>query len=90
MPGLVFALEWPEVRATLLDGQLRRTAWLRTAVARLGLADRVDVVEGRGGGSRRTSRSSVKRFPLVLARGFGPPTVDRGVRERLRASSAAA
>ena len=47
IPGLVLALEWPHVPGTLLDGQLRRAAWLRTAVTRLGLAGRLEVLEGR-------------------------------------------
>ena len=37
VPGLVLADAWPEIEATLLDGQTKRTAWLRTAVVRLGL-----------------------------------------------------
>ena len=72
MPGLVVALEWPDVRGALLDGQVRRTAWLRTAVARLGLADRIAVVEGRAEDLAHDPDLR-ERFPLVLARGFGPP-----------------
>ena len=72
VPGLVFAILWPEVRATLLDGQLKRTAWLRTAVARLGIADRVTVAEGRAEdlGHDPQLRESL---PLVLARAFAAP-----------------
>jgi 16S rRNA (guanine527-N7)-methyltransferase len=72
IPGLVFALDWPDVPGALLDGQVRRTGWLRTAVARLGLADRIQVVEGRAEdlGHEPSLRES---FPRVLARGFGPP-----------------
>lgn len=72
VPGLVLALEWPEVRGRLLDGQRRRADWLRAAIARLGLAERVDVVEGRAEelGHDPALRESV---PLVVARGFGPP-----------------
>jgi 16S rRNA (guanine527-N7)-methyltransferase len=72
VPGLVFAIEWPAVRATLLDGQLRRTAWLRGAVARLGLGDRVAVVEGRAEELAHDPELR-ERFPLVVARGFAPP-----------------
>ena len=74
VPGLVFASVWPDVRGALLDGQLRRTAWLRIAVARLGLTDRVEVVEGR---AEDLAHHSAYRemFPLVVARGFGPPSV---------------
>jgi 16S rRNA (guanine527-N7)-methyltransferase len=72
IPGLVFALEWPEVTGALLDGQVRRTGWLRAAVARLDLADRISVLEGRAEdlGHDPQLRES---FPLVLARGFAPP-----------------
>jgi 16S rRNA (guanine527-N7)-methyltransferase len=71
VPGLVFADAWPDVEVTLLDGQTRRTAWLRTAVARLGFETRVHVVEGRAEdlGHDRELR---ERFHLVVARGFGP------------------
>lgn len=71
VPGLVFAACWPEVDVALLDGQTRRTAWLRTAVVRLGLESRVRVLEGRAEdlGHDPDLRES---FPLVVARGFGP------------------
>jgi 16S rRNA (guanine527-N7)-methyltransferase len=72
IPGLVVALRWPMMQGALLDGQLRRTAWLRTAVARLGLVDRVEVVEGRAEDLGHEPELR-ERFPLVLARGFGPP-----------------
>jgi len=73
VPGLVMALEWPDVRAALLDGQVRRTAWLRAAVSRLELGRRVDVVEGR---AEDLSHDPAHRemYPLVVARGFGPPS----------------
>jgi 16S rRNA (guanine527-N7)-methyltransferase len=71
VPGLVFATAWPDVEVTLLDGQTRRTAWLRTAVARLGLEGRVCVVEGRAEDLGHVPELR-ERFPLVVARGFGP------------------
>jgi len=74
VPGLVVALAWPDVRGVLLDGQVRRTAWLRTAVARLGLADRIRVVEGRAEDLAHDPELR-EQFTLVLARGFGPPPV---------------
>jgi 16S rRNA (guanine527-N7)-methyltransferase len=72
IPGLVVALRWPAVHGLLLDGQLRRAAWLRTAIVRLGLSDRVEVIEGR---AEELAHAPALReqFPLVLARGFGPP-----------------
>ena len=73
IPGLVFALEWPTVPITLLDGQIRRTAWLRTAVSRLELSGRVAVLEGRAEdlGHHPELREG---SPLVVARSFGPPS----------------
>jgi 16S rRNA (guanine527-N7)-methyltransferase len=72
VPGLIFALVWPGVAAVLLDGQARRAGWLRTAVSRLGLSDRVTVVEGR---AEEVAHDPAlrERSPLVVARGFGPP-----------------
>ena len=72
VPGLVFAIVWPEARGALLDAQLRRTAWLRTAVARLGLVERVEVIEGRAEDLAHEAPQR-ERHPLVVARGFGPP-----------------
>jgi 16S rRNA (guanine527-N7)-methyltransferase len=74
IPGLVLAVEWPDVRAVLLDGQLRRTAWLRTAVSRLDLGRRVEVVEGRAEDLAHAPELR-ESSPLVVARGFGPPPV---------------
>ena len=72
VPGLVFAMLWPDMTAALLDGQIKRTAWLRTAVARLGVHDRVSVLEGRAEdlGHDPELRES---FPLVTARSFAGP-----------------
>lgn len=71
VPGLVFAVRWPGVEAALLDGQTRRTAWLRTATVRLGLEDRVQILEGRAEDLGHAPELR-ERFPLVVARGFGP------------------
>ena len=72
VPGLILATLWPDVPATLLDGQLRRAAWLQSAVARLDLHPRVTALAGRAEeiGHDRLHR---ERYPLVLARSFGPP-----------------
>lgn len=74
VPGLVMAVALPASRWLLLDGNQRRTAFLREAVLRLGLADRVVV---------RTERAEVAgREPtlrhhaaLVVARSFAAPPV---------------
>lgn len=71
VPGIVLATLWPDVSVALLDGQTRRTAWLRTAVARLGLDSRVQVLEGRAEDLGHDPNLR-ERYPLVVARGFGP------------------
>ena len=72
LPGLVLAHSWPGTFGTLLDSQLRRTAWLRTAIVRLNLTDRITVVEGRAEDLGHDPELR-ERFPLVVARAFGPP-----------------
>jgi 16S rRNA (guanine527-N7)-methyltransferase len=72
VPGLVFALLWPDVQATLLDGQLKRTAWLRTAAVRLGITERVTVLEGRAEDLAHDPTWR-EQFRLVTARSFAAP-----------------
>ncbi|MGZ4674922.1 MAG: RsmG family class I SAM-dependent methyltransferase [Acidimicrobiia bacterium] len=73
VPGLVFAAVWPDARGAVLDGQARRAAWLRTAVARLGWVDRVTVIEGRAEDVGHDPAHR-ERYGLAVARGFGPPS----------------
>ena len=74
IPGLILAELWSEHPVWLLDSQLRRTAWLRIAVVRLGMTDRVTVLEGRAEefGHQMEFR---EHFDLVTARSFGSPAV---------------
>ena len=73
IPGLIFAVLWPDVSATLLDGQVRRAAWLRSALARLDLSPRVTALAGR---AEELGHQSDHRegYELVVARAFGPPS----------------
>lgn len=48
LPGLPVALTRPDLRVTLVDSRLRRTAFLDEVVADLALTDRVEVVRARG------------------------------------------
>jgi len=73
LPGLVLAREWPHARAVLLDSMIRRTDFLRSAVERLSVADRVEIVCDR---AESAARSDLREaFDLVTARSFGPPAV---------------
>lgn len=69
VPGLVLALERPDLAWTFLDSMVRRTRFLERAVAALGLEVEV-----------RTARAEAVpdlrgRFGAVVARSFGPPPV---------------
>ena len=75
LPGLVLAaIAWPDARWTFLDAMAKRTAFLREAVDRLGLADRVEVLTER---AEVAGRDAEHRggYDLVVARSFGPPAV---------------
>ena len=67
LPGLVLAIARPDLRITLVEPLLRRTAFLEEAVAGLGLGDRVDVLRGRAEElhGRRT-------FDVVTSRAVAP------------------
>ncbi len=74
LPGLVVAGGWTEASVALLEANGRRAAFLRRAVDRLGLADRVRVLEGR---AEECGRQDGLRggFDGALARSFGRPAV---------------
>jgi 16S rRNA (guanine527-N7)-methyltransferase len=72
LPGLVLVAALPASRWLLVDAMAKRTAFLRTSVAVLGLLDRVEVITGRAEDVGRTHRGTAD---LVVARGFGPPAV---------------
>ena len=74
MPGLVLALRWASSAWTLVDAAERRCHFLGGAVAELGLAARVRVLQGRAEELGRDP-SLRGRFVLVTARSFGPPAV---------------
>lgn len=74
VPGLVLAAEWPTAEVVLLDGSSKRTAFLRRAVAALGLGGRATVLTARAEVAGRDGRWRA-RFDLVVARSFGAPAV---------------
>lgn len=74
LPGLVVAERWPDADVVLIEANGRRAAFLRSATDRLGLADRVTVVERR---AEACGRDPLMRsaFDGVVARSFGRPAV---------------
>jgi 16S rRNA (guanine527-N7)-methyltransferase len=74
LPGLVVALGWPEASLTLLEANQRRSAFLTAAVARLGLGDRVTVLQTRAEVAGREPGYRAG-FDGVVVRSFGSPGV---------------
>lgn len=74
LPGLVVAVERPDLKLTLIDRSASRTAFLADAVRLLGLTSNVDVVTGDA-----TELAHEERFRGVfdgaLSRSFGAPAV---------------
>lgn len=74
LPGLVVAEHWPEASLVLLEANERRSAFLRRAVDRLGLGDRVSVLEARAEICGRDPEWRAT-FDGAVARSFGRPAV---------------
>jgi 16S rRNA (guanine527-N7)-methyltransferase len=74
LPGLVVATEWPACTLVLLEANGRRAGFLRRSVERLGLLDRVTVLQERAEAAGRDPGSRAG-FHGVLARSFGRPAV---------------
>lgn len=73
LPGLVLAVAHEGSSWVLLDGRQRSADFLRRAVGRLGLAERVRVVGER---AEEAARSELRgQMAVVVARGVGPPAV---------------
>lgn len=70
----MLAEAWPDAEIVLLDANERRTAFLADAVDRLGLGRSVSVVRARAEDAGRNPALR-GRADLVVARGFGPPSV---------------
>jgi 16S rRNA (guanine527-N7)-methyltransferase len=75
LPGLVLARRLPSPgRGTLLDSQRRRGEFLAEALARLGLADRIEVLTARAEDAARDPAHR-EGYDLVVARSFAAPAV---------------
>lgn len=74
VPGLVLAVDRVDLELVLLDARTRRADFLKGAVGRLGVGDRVTVLTGRAEelGQDPALRG---RFDVVVSRSFGPPAV---------------
>ncbi|HSL74279.1 MAG TPA: RsmG family class I SAM-dependent methyltransferase [Ilumatobacteraceae bacterium] len=70
VPGLVIAIDRPDLRITLLDRRTKRTDFLEQAVRRLGWTDRVEMAATD---VARFLADGPPPFDAVVARGFGPP-----------------
>ncbi len=73
VPGLVIAVDRPDLAVTLLDRRQKRTDFLRQMVRRLDVDERVDVVIDDAERFVRPGAPGRRRFDAVTARGFGPP-----------------
>jgi 16S rRNA (guanine527-N7)-methyltransferase len=74
LPGLVLAWEWADCRVSLLEGSVRRAAFLTETVGRLGLGPRVQIVAQRGEEAAYNPELR-EQFAVATARSFGPPAV---------------
>lgn len=72
LPALPCSLERPAWRWVLIEAQQRRADHLASAVRRLGLTDRVEVVHARAEDVGRVRRGEAD---AVTARSFGPPAL---------------
>ena len=74
VPGLWLGLRWANARGVLVESGHRRSAALRSAIARLGLDGRIEVLEER---AERVGAPGPYRedFDVVTARSFAAPAV---------------
>jgi 16S rRNA (guanine527-N7)-methyltransferase len=76
VPGLPLAIAVPAARLTALESVGKKCAFLRAAVAQLGLGDRVDVVCARSEEHAAADAPGREAYGLAMARAVGPlPTV---------------
>jgi 16S rRNA (guanine527-N7)-methyltransferase len=73
IPGLVIAVERPDVEVTMVDRRATRMDALTRAVSAMGLAGRVRIVCGDAA-QLGTSAGFAHRFDAAVSRGLGPPT----------------
>ena len=74
VPALPLAIALGTTRFVLVESMERRTRFLRSAIDRLGLGDRVSVVHERAEVAARQIELRAS-FDAAVARSFGPPAV---------------
>lgn len=72
IPGLVIALDRPEIRITLVDRRAKRVDALRRAVTALEWMARVNVLEADAH-QLALDPARARLYDAAVARGFGPP-----------------
>jgi 16S rRNA (guanine527-N7)-methyltransferase len=80
VPGLVLAVDRPDLHVVLVDRREKRTDLLRRAVGSLELEGRVSV---RTADAERLATTESGTFDAAVARGFGPPELTLRVATRL-------
>jgi 16S rRNA (guanine527-N7)-methyltransferase len=71
VPGIPLAVACPSTELTLLDSVARKCAFLKAAVAAVGLAGRADVVCARSEAYAASGASGREAFDVVLVRAVG-------------------
>ena len=80
VPGLVVAMDRPDLHITMVDRRTKRTDFLSRMVRRLDLTDRVVVL---GMDVEQALQLGHDGFDAVIARGFGPPDITLSFGARL-------
>jgi 16S rRNA (guanine527-N7)-methyltransferase len=80
VPGLLIAVERPDLKLWLIERRGARADFLRRVVSRLDLTDRVVVHEVD---VSQVARQHPGTFDAVTARGFGPPEATLSLARRL-------
>lgn len=80
VPGLVVAMDRPDLAITMIDRRTKRTDFLSRMVRRLDLTDRVVVL---GMDVEDALQAGHDGFDATIARGFGPPDITLSFGARL-------
>jgi 16S rRNA (guanine527-N7)-methyltransferase len=70
LPGMIVALCCPDLATTLMDATLKKCTFLQFAIDQLGLAEQIEVVNGRAEEMARESQFR-ERYKFVTARAVG-------------------